>query len=132
MLPRASRRLKKIRVQVLGRDICLKSTFLRESALLRLEHWSFVFNHYKLDYFYFQSDLYQVELLLYLVRKELSLASRDSQFFCLLTNWFIIFLLLGGDIHPNPGPQTHKCVCDICLKPITKHQTSILYSYTKH
>ena len=35
-----------------------------------------------------------------------------------------------GDMHPNLGPQTHKWVCDICLKLITKHETSILYNYT--
>ena len=37
-----------------------------------------------------------------------------------------------GEIYSNPGPKTHKGVCDICLKPITKHQTSILCNYTKH
>ena len=41
------------------------------------------------------------------------------------SNWMIRMLLLGGDVHPNLGPKTHKWVCDICLKPITKHQTSI-------
>ena len=66
------------------------------------------------------------------MRKGLSLASRESQFFSLLTNWMIRLLLLESNMHPNPGPQTHKWVCDICLKPITKHQTSILCNYTKH
>ena len=73
-----------------------------------------------------------MKLLLYLVRKDLSLASWESQFFSLLTNWMIRLLLFGGNIHPNPGPQTHKWVCDICLKPIIKHQASILCNYTKH
>ena len=41
----------------------------------------------------------------------------------------IRLLLLGGDIHLNPGPQTHIWVSDICLKPITKHQTSVLCNY---
>ena len=41
-------------------------------------------------------------------------------------------LLLVGDIHPNPETQTQKWVCDTCLKPIAKHQTSILCNYTKH
>ena len=43
----------------------------------------------------------------------------------------IRLLLLGANIHPNPGPQTHKWVCDIRFKPIIKHQTSILCNYTK-
>ena len=44
----------------------------------------------------------------------------------------IRLLLLGDNINSNFGPQTHKWVCDICLKPITKHQTFILCNYTKH
>ena len=44
----------------------------------------------------------------------------------------IKLLFLGGNVHPNPGPQTHKCVCNISLKRITKHQTSILCNYIKH
>ena len=59
-------------------------------------------------------------------------ASQESQSFSLLTNWMIRLLLLGGNINPNPGSQTHKWVGDICLKPITKHQTSIFCNYTKH
>ena len=39
----------------------------------------------------------------------------------------IRLLLLGGNIHPNPGPQTHKWVCDICLKLIIKHLFYELY-----
>ena len=107
-------------------------SFLNESALSRLGHWWLIFNHYKLAHFYFLSDLYWVELLLYLVRKSSSLDSWDSQFFSLITNWMIRLLLLGGNIHPNPEPQTYQLVCDICLKPMTKHQTSILCNYTKH
>ena len=41
-------------------------------------------------------------------------------------------LSLKTGIHPKPGPQTHICVCDICLKLITKHQISILCKYKKH
>ena len=121
-----------LHIQALDRDICLKSTFPIESALLRFGNWWLVFNHYELAHFCFLSDLYQVELLLYPERKELSLASQDSQFFNLLTNWMIRLLLLRVDIHPNSGPQTHKWVCGICLKLITKHQISILCNYTKH
>ena len=44
----------------------------------------------------------------------------------------IRLLLLGGDIYLNPGSQTHKWVYDISLKPVTKHQTSILCEYTKN
>ena len=124
--------IKKVCVQVLGRGICFKSTFLNESSSLRLGQWWLIVNHYKLAHFCFLSDLYQVELLLYPVRKDLFLASRDCQFFSLHTNWMIRLLLLAGKIHPNPGLQTNKWVCDICLKPITKHQTSILCNYTKH
>ena len=40
-------------------------------------------------------------------------------------NWMIRLLLLRSDIHPNPEPQTHKWVCDICLK--TYHRTSNIY-----
>ena len=124
--------IKKIRVQIFGSGICSKSTFLNESASLRLGHWWLIFNHYKSARFCFLFDLYWVNLLLYPVRKDSSLASRDSQYFSLLTNWMIRLLLLGGDIHSNPGLKTHKWACDICLKPITKHQTSILFNYTKH
>ena len=124
--------IKKVRVQVLSRGICSKSTFLNESALSRLGHWWLIFNHYKLAHFCFLSDLYWVELSLYLVGNESSLVFGESRFFSLLTNWIIRLLLLGGDIHPNPGPQSHKWICDICLKHITKHQTSILCNYTKH
>ena len=99
---------------------------------MRLGHWWLIFNHYKLAHFCFLSDRSQVELLLYLVRKDSSLAYQDSQFFSFLTNWMIRLLLLGDDIHPNPGQQTHKWVFNICLKSITKHQTSILCNYTKH
>ena len=122
--------IKKVRVQVLGRG--LKNIFLNGPASSRLGHRWLIFNHCKLPHFCFLSNLYWVKLLLYPVRKDSSLASRDSQFFSLLTNWMIRLLLLGGDIHPNPGPQTHKWVCDICLKPITKHQTSISCNYTKY
>ena len=100
--------IKKVCVQVLGRGICSKSTCLNESALLRLGHWWLIFNHYKLAYFCFLSDLYRVKLLLYPVRKDLSLASWDSQFFSLHTNWMIRLLLLGGNIHPNPGQHTQN------------------------
>ena len=124
--------IKKVRVQVLGGGICSKSTFLNESASSRLgQRWS-IFNYYKLTHFCFLSDFYRVELLLYPMRKDSSLASRDSQFFSLLTNWMFRLLLLWGNIHPNPGPQTRKWVCEICLKSITKHQTFILCNYTKH
>ena len=34
--------------------------------------------------------------------------------------------------YPNLGPKKYKWVCDICLKSITKHQTFILCSGTKH
>ena len=95
--------IKKVCVQVLGRGICSKNTFLNESALLRLGHWWSILNHYKLAHFCFLSDLYRVKLLLYPVRKYSSLASRDSQFFSLHTNWMIRLLLLGCDLHPNPG-----------------------------
>ena len=128
MLPQVSHRC----VKVLGRGICLKSTFLNESALSMLGHCWLTFNHYKLAHFCFLSDLYWARFLLYLVRKDLSLASQDNQFFSLFTNWMIKLLLLRGNIHPNPGPQTHILVCDICFKPIAKHQTSILCNYTKY
>ena len=117
--------------KVLGSDICLKSIFRNESALLRLGHQQLIFNHYKLAHFCFLSDLYWVELLLYAVRKDSSVASQN-QFFSLLTNWIIRLLLLGDNIHPNPGPKTHKWVSDIGLKLIIKHQISILCNYTKH
>ena len=97
--------IKKVRVQVLGRGICSKSTFVNESASSRLGQWWLIFNHYKLAHFCFLSDLYRVELLLYPVRKDSSLASQDSQFFSLLTNWNIKLLLLGDDIHSNSGPE---------------------------
>ena len=122
----------KVRFQVLGRGICSKSTFLNDSASSRLGYLWLVFNHCKLAHFCFLSDLYWDKLLLYPVRKDLFLTSRDSQSSSLLTKWMIRLLLLGGEIHPNPGPQAPKWVCDICLKPITKHQTSILCYYTKH
>ena len=61
--------IEKLHLQVLGRGICFEITFLSESALLRLGHWWLIFNHYKLAHFCFLSDLYWVELLLYLVRK---------------------------------------------------------------
>ena len=90
------RQIKKVRIQVLGRSICLKSTFLTESASSRLRLWWLIFNHYKLAHFCFLSDLDWVKPLLYLVRKDLSLAFWDTQFFSLLTNWMIRLLLLGA------------------------------------
>ena len=91
-----------------------------------------IFNHYKLAHFCSLSDLYRVELLLYPLRKDSSLASRDSQFFSLLTLNDQIVASWGRHTPKPWKPQTHKWVCDICLKPITKHQTFILYNYTKH
>ena len=111
--------IKKFCIQEFGRGICLKSTFLNKSTSLRLVHWWLIINHYKLVHFCFLSYLYWEKLLLYPVRKDLSLASWDSQFFSLFTKWMIRLLLFGGDIHPNSRPQTHKWVCDICHN--TKH-----------
>ena len=115
--------IKKFYIQVLGRVICSKSTFLNESALSRLGHWWLIFNHCKSAHFLFLCNLYWVKFLLY-VKKGLSLASRKSQFFNLLTNWIIRLLLLGGDIYPNPGPQ----FVDLS---ITGHQISFLCNCTK-
>ena len=81
-----------------------KSTFQNESASSRLGLWLLIINHYKLAHFCLLSNLYWVKLLLYPMRKD----SWESQFFSLLTNWMIRLLLLWGDIHPNPGPHTHK------------------------
>ena len=111
--------IKKVRVEVLGRGICSKSTFLIYSASLRLRYWWLIFSHYKLAHFCFLSNLYWVKLLLYPFIKDLSLASWKRQYFNLLTIWMIRLLFFGSDPHPNPGSQTHKWVCDSCLKPIT-------------
>ena len=46
-------------------------------------------------------------------------------------NWFEpVYMYTAQEQVAESRPQTHKWVCDICLKPITKHKTSILYNYT--
>ena len=82
--------IKKVRVYVLG----------------------LILNHYKLAHFCFLSDLYRMELLLFLVKKDSSLASQDSQFFSLHTNWIIRLLLFEGDRHPNPRLSTIQVYLD--------------------
>ena len=63
--------IKKVCIQVLGRGICSKSTFLNESASSKLRHWWLIFNNYKLHHFCFLSDLYWMKFLLHLMKKDL-------------------------------------------------------------
>ena len=43
-------------------------------------------------------------------------ASRSTRSF------FVLFLLLSGDVCLNPGPRNWKYPCSVCHKPVTKNQ----------
>ena len=95
MLPQVSCRLKRPAFRYLEEVLnesnswqrfCLKSTFLNRTALSRLGHWWLIFNHYKFTHFCFLSNSYCVNLLLYPVRKDSSLAFLKSQSFSLVIN----------------------------------------------
>ena len=130
---------KKVRVRVLGRGTHSKSWLQspNEPAYPRLEHWWMYSIHHKLAHCHFPSVPGRMGHPFHPLEADPSLTLRSQP--SRLPLWLVLLLLLGGDIHPNPGPQTHPniwvCdiwVCDICHKPITKRQVSVLCNYTKH
>ena len=53
-------------------------------------------------------------------RSTIRAASRSARSF------FMLFLLLSGDVFRNPGPRNWKYPCSVCHKPVTKNQDGLL------